>query len=255
MEPISCETGRVELNETLGDSSLENYMAELTVGEHVKIDSLLHQPQTLANEGKDEDLLLEPLTFNVAAESARPSHLKSQHISREQPPAVPQIGTKPFEATPPRLDMQTLLRKRKLELEAADKTKACKPNPASQSNNDPADVNSNGTIRTRHDRLWASTGGMPSFLQLYGNIDGKKSSLKQIPKPHAGAALSAGAMREDYERIEAERLPQKSLPAPTLRPITKPMQIIVSSSLLGIINSFATFEIYFPPWSSLSVIQ
>lgn len=241
-KPFAVKLGKVDTVESFDDGSLARYMAGMSFEDSIDTQSLTWKADGLRvlEDDSDEDEL-EPLTLDgdeddgadaqpepAPADSAATMHVsptfqKSSENERSvaEEPVVPESG---------RMDMQSLLRKRKMELESANETAV-----ARSLGNDISVNCANGNLSAKPASIQHLTeaGGLSSFMNLHG-----APAQRTNPIPAQSAALphsqlpSAILSRSIPAEITMPAEQSRPLPAPQPHALAKSTSILISSKML-----------------------
>lgn len=248
--PFPARLGKLKVDEEFDDdASAARYMAQVVYEDDGDVDSLISKAEGLrlldAHESDDEDV--EPAMYDgddedgVVAVANSPPSLPSASVAEERnvDDGAGSLPAPKAMVQPGRLDMQTLLQRRKLEIEKAseartdartavqgtlvNKTKGQKPRSTGV-----------GLKPTRVSDLFAG-GAMSSYLQLQGAIS--KPSLQRSPlhaTPTAHCATPAAAVEPPSPTVTEQKAGYaRSLPAPTLASSEQAIQVVTSPQFLS----------------------
>ncbi len=225
------------------DGSLARYMSELSFDDTIEVNELLSYAPVVDEEDEEvlEPIQIEPeehgtnrvsLERQVNAEAATDirvrEDLKPQTI--EVVPDIPAARTmttpQPPTATKAKMDMQTLLKKRKLELEGNNASASA--GPAKQVR---VDLGSGASFRTPTGSL-AGTGDLSRFMRMHTVGEDQK---RHIPEPQTqvgpAAIVTHSLSGQDIEHAANETARVLVLPVPAIVNIDK-ASIVMATSLL-----------------------
>lgn len=230
--PFPTRLGKVQLDETFDDGSLARYMDEVTFEDHVDVESLVWKPEgrrILDAEDSDD----EELEARDSDEEDEPSQTPLPTV--DAPGAPPQLpGAATFSTKPDaerretrRMDMQTLLRKRKLELEGADDSKR-PTKQLDQSRTDAKHDHDSITKPTISDAVDHGS-GLLSFMHLHGG----QAKIANMPKkqqvPSVQQFAPPAVMVEPENRRNEQIIPGSSLAVPDIKDAENQRAVVLSS--------------------------
>ena len=238
--PFPTELGKVNIEEEFDDGPLARYLAELVPDGGLDTDSFACEPVIRkVIEDDDDDDLLEPFEYDTEEECPSENNLQAQKaaadLAKSQVAAVLPIQTT-YAPEPGRLDMQALLKKRKIELESAGNKLQAFKSPSG---------NITGTDSTsRLDRLDAprpalfmegtgAAGGLANFIHVHGDAvpPAKMSDLASgLPQQHATAA-SAMAPQKEVDLVAPKQ--SIALPLPAIANSQESLPVVVSSTFFS----------------------
>ena len=231
--PFPARLGKVELNETFNNGSSARYMAEMIFEGHIDIESLVVKPDGLKfldNENDDDEL--EPMGIDDDNEEVRPVPSSivppsSQPLGQPEPPGV--TASAPAESIPGRVDMQTLLQRRKQELITAKKPKQSETRHQTAAEGSPG-PKTKGAISTEATKAgdFLDRGGLSAFMNLHGVS--AQSAIYLTPRQQA--AQPAVTVEPVTEELGGSKGSTRPLPAPELATMPKSTTIVVSSHML-----------------------
>ncbi|KAK3073576.1 hypothetical protein LTR53_004728 [Teratosphaeriaceae sp. CCFEE 6253] len=243
--PFPAKLGKIRLDDSFDDDgSAARYMSTLAFDDDVDLDGLISKADGLrildGHESDDDEM--DPADFEDGvgdqgladgvgertSKSAISPH-RAQDMERAE------VALLPAPLRPARIDMQTLLRKRKLELEAASVRKI-----VSFEHTAPAPLTERSAKRpclpdavkglVRDELL--KDNGIACFLQLQGKplglLQRQHEIFTALPQPMAPPAIMT-SLPGPATRLEMSPLP----PAPKLVNPERAMQVIASTKLLS----------------------
>ena len=238
--PFPPELGKIKVEEEFDDGSLASYLTELVSDDDLDVDSLICEPVIRIMVEDDDDDLLEPFEYDLEEdcptedktriETSAPTLVKSQ-VAAVLPVQKIQIPE------PGRLDMQALLKKRKLELEAAsNKCQAIDPPPDNASSTNSA---------SRPDRpgrprpalvkdVTGAAGGLANFIHLHGGAVPTTKPSQSAPEHHQPHDPPASAMAPSKKAYPVAFKQQSfALPLPAIADMPAPFSVVISSTFLS----------------------
>ena len=238
--PFPARLGKVELEESFDDRSLARYRTELTVDDQIDVESLLWDPGRLKllEMQDDEEDELEAVTYDEDQELQVPRSPMPEPPSPPLKQATTQntaAGAGASKSAVGRMDMQTLLRKRKLELEATrtiEERGGINTRDGLEGSQETKRHQSNSAIPGRF-ADFTNNNGLSSFINLHRGPGQASHALPKQESRQTQQIVSLAIMIEPArEKASEPRKPQMPLPAPTLADTARPSSIVVSSSLL-----------------------
>ncbi|KAK5746263.1 hypothetical protein LTR17_000998 [Elasticomyces elasticus] len=243
--PFATRLGKVKIDEVFDDDgSAARYMADLVMDGDLDIGGLISKAEGLrildGHESDDDDI--EPAHFEFEEVDNNQTLANTEHETSHGQPSTKSATeaehTDSAEPTliaePPRIDMQTLLRKRKQELESTTTN--------GQSMNTGLDPSSENVMKKP--RLQATglpslaesgglfaAGGIASFMQLQGNKSSTRAQTDERIDAQTQPAAPPAVMVQpvqDAKRIDVHVL----LPCPKLSDQNRAIQVVVSTKLL-----------------------
>ncbi|KAK5733315.1 hypothetical protein LTR17_009804 [Elasticomyces elasticus] len=243
--PFATRLGKVKTDEVFDDdSSSARYMADLVMDGDLDIGGLISKAEGLrildGHESDDDEIEPAHSEFEEV-DDHQTSAITEHEISHVQPSPKVAMGaeqTKPAVPTlvagPPRIDMQTLLRKRKQELESTTTvghamntgldslSENVMKKPRLQAAGLPSLAES-GSIFT--------AGGIASFIQLQGNNSSTRAQTEERIVAQTQPAAPPAVMVQPVQ--EAKKIDvHVPLPCPNLSDQSRAIQIVVSTKLL-----------------------
>ncbi|KAK3640806.1 hypothetical protein LTR56_011683 [Elasticomyces elasticus] len=243
--PFATRLGKVKTEEVFDDDgSSARYMADLVMDGDLDIGGLISKAEGLrildGHESDDDEI--EPAKFEFEeVDDHQTSAITEHETSHAQPspkvateaehtkPAVPTLV-----AEPPRIDMQTLLRKRKQELESTTTI-----GHAMNTGLDPSSKNVMKKPRLQDAGLTSlaesgslfTAGGIASFMQLQGNKSSTHARDEERINAQTQPAAPPAVMVQPVQ--EAKRIDvHVPLPCPRLSDQNQALQIVVSTKVL-----------------------
>ena len=239
--PFPTELGKVNIEEEFDDGPLARYLAELVPDGGLDTDSFACEPVIRkVIEDDDDDDLLEPFEYDTEEECPSENNLQAQKaaadLAKSQVAAVLPIQTT-YTPEPGRLDMQALLKKRKIELEAAGNKLQAFKSPSG---------NATGTDSTsKPDRLDAprpalfmegtgAAGGLANFIHVHGDAV-PPAKMSDLPSGHYQKhATPASAMAPQKEvDLVASKQQSIALPLPAIANTQESLPVVVSSTFFS----------------------
>lgn len=237
-KPFPASLGKVNLKEQFDDGSLARYIAELDIGDDIDVDSLICMPPGLKvlKDDEDEEDELEPVHFESDDERQVKANTKTAGILAiaGQAPNTTKDLTSQQPPKSARLDMQTLLNKRKRELEAASSSRAFE----AKSDHQPHAANLSApqqvmAINPTRFKDLSTTAGLANYINLQIGLRGQISHaapiLEQVQRvPPVPVMFSSKQVQPPQSR--EQNIP---LPSPTIVDATAKRFIVVSTTLLS----------------------
>lgn len=236
--PFPARLGKVQIHETFDDGSLTKHMVELTVDDNIDIDSLISKPlEPRIVDDTETETDLQPTPIDDMCEEPSPElHSTDPPVfpSQKQHEVPDDAAVQKHTALGSvRLDMQTLLKKRKLELEGAN---IMKPQHAERGNDHNSNAKANGSLIAKPSRfsdVSNDVGAISSFMHLHGGSLRERLLLKRSSQTPQEAAPPAVIVALGAQEASCSREQYRPLPVPTLVPGPNAAPIIMSSSSLA----------------------
>ena len=241
--PFPARLGQVDEDEELDDGSLAEYLEQLEVDDEPDVESLTCTRNGLKLlQDEDDDLFIETGEF-LNSDDEEAVKINAQHEAASPTPGLIIATNTPATVNPDpvadgRLDMHALLKKRKLELEAAS-NKPLAPAPASNSTSGAQIIalptQPLAAKPTRFSDLSTAGGGLANFLHLHGgpqstNLQPNRIMQVQQQQHNPPAPLMTvkkqGNTYPEYER-------NITIPSPEIGRITTAFGVIVSPTILA----------------------
>lgn len=236
--PFPARLGRMELNEVFDDGSFARYMADLTVNDDIDVDALITKPLGPKwTKDHDEELPLELTAFDNEEETQRASPASKTLLSVNYDQSIvpgTSATEKVTEFVPGRLDMQTLLRKRKLEIDSVDDTNNQPFGPDLVKIVDHVGTKPCGPVVAESSRFGdlRISGGISSFMNLHDGPS-RHASISTTSEQRQKTTSPAVGIPSMAMETTLTKPTKKVLPAPNIVPAAMSVPIVVSSSLLA----------------------
>ena len=234
--PFPPELGKIKVEEEFDDGSLAGYLTELVPGDDLDVDSLICEPVIRNMIEDDDDDLLEPVEYDTDEESpieakswieTAASTLENSNIAAALP------AQKTHMPEPGRLDMQALLKKRKLELEAAsNKRRAIEPPPDNASSTNSA-LRPDGPGRSRAALFKEGTGAagdLANFIHLHGGAVPTTKPSHSAPEQVPPASAMAPSKEAQPVAFKQQNF---ALPLPAIADMPASFSVVISSTFLS----------------------
>jgi len=243
--PFPMHLGKISLDEEFDDGSCARCMSSLTLDDGpVEIETLLWKKEGLRvlDEHDSDDEKLEAFPFEEDVDDVDESDEDMLDEEQMRPPSM--VENRPIVAAPAHLDrstktakgltdMQSLLKKRKAELEGVRKAEIKRIKGTKAAGERPDNITSHVHEPRAPAQTDAGAGGLSGFLGLQGEPMRPPGEIHVYPgkkpaDPDAPAATTTVPSEEPQVKAILE-----CLSAPTLRDCARRMSIVTSSNVLA----------------------
>ncbi|KAK5684061.1 hypothetical protein LTS10_003925 [Elasticomyces elasticus] len=243
--PFATRLGVVKTEEVFDDDgSSARYMADLVLDGDLDIGGLISQAEGLRilDGHESDDDQIEPANFEFEEVNDNQTSVITEHeTSHVQPsPKAATEGehTKPavpiLVAEPPRIDMQTLLRKRKQELESTTTIGHAMNtwlDPSPENVMKKPRLQAAGLPHLAESGSLFAAGGIASFMQLQGNKSSTRAHIDERINAQTQPAAPPAVMVQPVQEAKTIDV-HVPLPCPKLSDQNRAIQIVVSTKVL-----------------------
>ena len=242
--PFPVRLGKIQVDETLDNGSLASFMADVAFDEDACIGSLVWKPDGLRILDDQDDRIEKPEQSIFIEDGSydpveRPTTIMSGS-RRLDGPRLPSDSIAPPTPEPMMIetvctDMQALLKKRRMELHAADPSKGnrAEVDPAEPNDAEPImERKAHNTKSTRIEEL-TGAGSLTGFLHLHGGPIGRvEPPAREQDFGHSSIAPTAIMVKPVVQARVEKVIESMPLPTPDVRVHSEKSSVVLSSNMV-----------------------